>query len=354
MSLTMFTAAPASRNCLAIFLLASVTAAASAADTVVRFDTSATAEAFPHQTTQDNPQQTQWCIPLELSSLIDSPNAPRIDQMIVEIELVDSGLTINDYSPRTVLASPYSGNIAVEKSNESTKHVGFNAAGGYGETMHGDAGGDLGQKKLESLKFQRVAPVEIVAAAGTMHRGRGVFFKLKSTPTQVLEGDKAFEIVINAPPSWRGGLITLRAKAQSSRRNLPGMAPEIVTLGDQKFLVAVYPVGDSIAFQLASSLVAAETHLRDTALRHQSTIRRRSGSTMFHQVAAKLDLTPQLIPENWLQQTLFGQADTHADPAMRRLPVDVRVAVLDYQDAKETFLAFAQSAPESTATVASK
>lgn len=326
--------------------LSTVSAKDGSSGSMVRFDTSAIAAAHPLSDPSDlSPSLgvSRWCIPFELSAFVASPNAPKIEQIVLEVEVLDPALIVDDYCPRTQTSSPFAGDITFEQSSESNKHVGMNASGSYGPTIHGDVGGDVGQKKIESRKYQRVAPVEIVAAAGTLKRGKGAFFKLRSTPTQVLEGDKAFKIFVRAPQSWRGGLIEVRAVAQATRRGFPGMSDETVVLGNQRFLVAVYEAGDSDSYRFANQLVEAEANLRASAEKYQEVIRRRSDKNVFQQVAAKLDLTPTPIPSDWMQRAIFANVDTHADPAIRRLPVDVRVSLLDYQDARQSFMAHLNS-----------
>lgn len=307
----------------------------------VRFDTCSIAAAHAVDDSGEfsgaMPASTRWCVPIEMSTFVASPSSPKIEQVVLEFELLDPNLMVDDYSPRTHAASPFAGDITIEQSSESNKHLGFNAAGSYSPNVRGDVGGDVGQKQIESRKYQRVAPLEIVAASGTLYRGKGVFFKLKATPTQVLEGDKAFKIFVRSPSQWRGGLIKVRARAQATRKGFPGMSDEVVTLGDQQFLVAVYRAGDSRSYQLANQLASAEENLRAAAVKHQRIIRKRSERNVFQAVAAKLDLTPELIPDDWLQQTLFGFVDPHADRAIRRLPVEVRVALLDFQEARSVF-----------------
>lgn len=313
----------------------------SANRSLVRFDTCSIAAAHAVDDSGEfsgsRPDSTRWCVPIEMSTFVAAPNAPKIEQVVLEFELLDQNLMVDDYSPRTQVASPFAGDITIEQSSESNKHLGFNAAGSYSPNVRGDVGGDVGQKQIESRKYQRVAPLEIVAASGTLYRGKGAFFKLKATPTQVLEGDKAFKLFVRSPSQWRGGLIKVRARAQATRKGFPGMSDEVVTLGDQKFLVAVYRAGDSQSYQLASQLAITEEQLRATAIKHQQIIRKRSERNIFQTVAAKLDLTPELIPADWLQRTLFGFVDPHADPAIRRLPVEVRVALLDFQEARAAF-----------------
>lgn len=338
-------------------LMAVPTQVAEARSPGVQFDVVSISAARPVEADENSPavaagstEGQRVAIDLQLSALITSPTAPRIDQMLIEVDVLDAGVLVDDFSPRTQLASPLSGDIAVERTEEANKRLGFNVTGHYSEFLHGDIGGDLGEKQTENRKFQRVAPMEVVAASGTTNRGRGVFFKLRATPTQVLEGDKPFSIVLRIPATWRGGMLRVRATAQVVRRGLPGMGADPVTVGDDEFLVATFLAGDMEARRAAMDVAAAERQLRLVARDQDRAIRQRSTANVFHQVATALDLTPPRIAADWMQRTLFETVDPHHDAEIRRLPVDVRVAVLDYQEAKRTLRSLAASQSELVAT----
>lgn len=315
---------------------------ATADEAVIRFDVPAMVAATAVEdaaTTTDDPNGAKlWSIPLELSTLVVSANAPKIDQILLEIDLQDPTLLVADFNPRTVTASPYASDIAVEQCDESTGHLGVNATGSYPSVGKADIGGDLSKKQSELKRYSRIAPVEIVAASGTTGRRHGVFFKLRSTATQVLEGDKAVEVVIAGPANWRQGLLRVRVRAQAANRSLPGISPGSVTLADQTFLVAAFRADDFGAEQSARDFVSSLQQLQRTAREMNDEIRKRSAPTVFHQVVNKLELAQPRIPTNWLSQVVFGNADLTADKQLRRLPVDVRIAVLDFQDAKEQFV----------------
>ncbi|XZE54834.1 hypothetical protein SH139x_000813 [Planctomycetaceae bacterium SH139] len=279
-----------------------------------------------------------WLIPLELSTLIVSPTAPRVDQVLIEAQLLDESLRVADYGPRTQTASRFVGDISVELCDESNQRVGLSAAGSYPPLAKADLGADVGSKQSELRKYQEVAPLEILAAAGTTSRHRGVFFKLRATPQQVLEGDKLFYLVVSAPADWRAGLLSLRMRAQSTRRSLPGMPPEPVLLADRQFLIAVHRHDDAAARLAANEFRSALERLQAVAQREAKQIERRAQSNLLHQLATKLELAEPKIPADWLQQTIFHRVDTHSDRRFQRLPVDVRVAVLDYQAARQAFL----------------
>ncbi len=335
-----------------------------ATEPLIRFDAAAAVAAIPADTPAatnitgiasdqqvDSEQSSSgnnrlWLIPLELSTLIVSPTAPRVDQVLIEAQLLDESLRVADYGPRTQTASRYVGDISVELCEESNQRMGLSAVGSYPPLVKADLGADVGGKQSELRKYQEVAPLEILAAAGTTGRHRGVFFKLRATPQQVLEGDKLFYLVVTAPVDWRAGLLSLRMRAQSTRRSLPGMPPEPVLLADRQFLIAIHRHDDGAARLAANEFRSALERLQAVAEREARQIERRAQSNLFHQLATKLELAEPKIPADWLQQTIFQRVDTHSDRRFQRLPVDVRVAVLDYQAARQAFLSNAAEPAE--------
>ena len=186
-------------------------------------------------------------ITLRLSSMIASPTmpratAPRTDQWIVTCRprtLRESGdgagisrsnLSVIDYFPRTETASDVSSPIAVKQSEEQTQTTGLSVDATYHPLLQGQLGADHGSKSTSTLEFNRHAPVQAVTAAGTIDRGHGVYFKLRWTATQVLEGEKQFKITLRVPHDWRGSLIDVSVRADRTETRLGGFDQETVTL----------------------------------------------------------------------------------------------------------------------------
>jgi len=124
------------------------------------------------------------------------------------------------------------------------------------------------------------------------------------------------------------------------------MPPEPVLLADRQFLIAIHRHDDGAARLAANEFRSALERLQAVAEREARQIERRAQSNLFHQLATKLELAEPKIPADWLQQTIFQRVDTHSDRRFQRLPVDVRVAVLDYQAARQAFLSNAAEPAE--------
>ena len=58
---------------------------------------------------------------------------------------------------------------------------------------------------------------------------------------------------------------------------------------------------------------------------------------MLRYVVKKFDMEPDVEVSPWVDRLIMGLADPHLDKQIIRLPVDVRVAALDYCDARDAF-----------------
>ncbi|QDT03014.1 hypothetical protein K227x_13930 [Rubripirellula lacrimiformis] len=324
---------------IAIAVLVSVAAlpAGSHAGDQIQFDLPSVVAAGPAETSPDDPSLVT--VQLRLSSMIVSPTAPTIDQWLVRCQPRDGNVSIADYAPRTETASDVASPIQIKQVKEKTSSLGIGPNGSYGHAVTGNVGSDLGAKDINTIEFQRQAPVQAVTAAGTINRGRGVYFKLRWTSQQILEGEKVFRITFAVPPSWRGSLIDVSVIAQTEKKTFGGLDHEIRTIGAAKFVVAAYRAGDEVAAHHASEMAAAEFRLKATAHELvQPTSSTRSLSSMLRQVAVKLDLDSKRPDHRWMSRLLVGAADPHLDREITKLPMDVRLAALDYVETRDRFL----------------
>ncbi|QDT09095.1 hypothetical protein [Planctomycetes bacterium K23_9] len=274
---------------------------------------------------------------LRLSSLVASPSLPRIDQWLVRCTPRDFEMHITDYAPRTETRSALEGPVEFKITDEESRSLGMSLNGDYCGVVDGSLGADVGTKNLVTKQYKQVAAVQAVTAAGTIDRGRGVYFKLRWTATQVLEGEKVFTLSMRVPVSWRGGLIDVDVTAQSAVQSFGRLDTHIKTIGAAKFVVATYRAGDAEAGQRASEFASAEQRLRRISehVNHQkkpSTL-----PSMLRHVAAKLDLDSPPPTNGWINRLTTGQADPYLDREISRLPMKVRVAAIEYHDKKREF-----------------
>ncbi|QDV71618.1 hypothetical protein Poly24_53570 [Rosistilla carotiformis] len=313
----------------------------------IQFDLSPVAPAQPVAPNEDVfvPPGYRWVrVRLDISSLINTAEQSKPHEFVYRIQCSSPDSRVVDYSPRTQLSASTVGGIRVEQSDEKSKSLGLALKGSYLNLVDGSSGADLGSKVCNKTTFEKAAPQEILFASGTIARGQGVYFKLRATPAQVLDGQKPFTITLQVPDSWRGDLMSVHLDATESHRSFGGLERESSAASPVRFQVAVYDQADDIARRWAWQLAEAEQRLREASTRYASSIRERSLPTIFHHVAAALDVIEPRISEDWMQRALYGSIDPYFDKQIRQLPVAVKVAVLDYVDAKTNFEGLVRSA----------
>lgn len=322
--------------CLLLSLVFVPSPAANAGEpSVIQFDLPSTIAADPAESSSGDPSLVT--IELPLSSMITSPRVPEIDQWLVRCQARDPRIHIADYAPRTETASDLASPIQVKKLEEKSRAFGVSLDAKYPPVALGHTGADVSDKNIDSVEFQRHAAVQAVTAAGTINRGRGVYFKLRWTAQQVLEGEKVFRITFSVPQNWRGGLVDVSVIAQTHRKTFGGLDSDTVTLGAAQFAVAAFRAGDKQAEAIAAEVAEAEYELRTLAGMHARSQSPTSLPSMLRHVARKLDLDDTPPGNQWLMRLLVGSADPHLDKQITKLPMAVRIAALDYADVRDQF-----------------
>lgn len=254
-----------------------------AASNGVRFDASALAMATPLSSAPVEPRgEVQMSIPLSLSAIALGNRPTRIDQIHWEVDLCDPTLQILAVS----LVDP-----------------------------------------VESQFLSADNSSLIQLSSGIASGGRATVLKLSSKAGQSLEGTFHFQILVRAPQEWRGSAFHLQATAYGHSKKI----------AYQPLMVAGYRSGDTSAQHVAMQLVNAEQKLRESVEVHSRAIARSTAPTVLHQFVNRLELMDPRVPDDWLTRTIFSKVDPYRDPELKRLPVDVRVAVLDYQAAQREF-----------------
>ena len=285
-------------------------------------------------------------VELNLSCVSRSIDGPSMQQCIVRCKPRDNSIQIVDYAPRTELASDYTTPIQVKRIDETSKSMGLSLNGGYGHIAQGNAGTDLGNKSSESVQFDRAAPLQALISSGTFDRGRGVYFKLRWTPTHLLEGERQFQLTMCVPPNWRGELIDVQVTGEAEQRSMTSWEQELRTVASSEFLVATYPDGDREAESLAFEMAELEYQLRHLARQVQPKSSPSTLPGLLRYVARKIDVDAESHDYRWVNALLFQNADPHVDAQIKKLPADVRVRALDYVATRDRFRALGHEASD--------
>lgn len=320
---------------LSVLMLVVITASALPAGNAIQFDVPPTVVAIP--VADDAGRDLIEC-PLRVSSLIASPSSPRIDQWLIVCQPRNADMTIVDYCPKTGSASNIEGPIVVKKTDESSLNFGLSVSGDLAGIAGGNIGADRGDKQTDSRQYSLKATQHAVTASGTINRGRAVYFKWRRSANQILEGDKTLKLIFQVPDHWRGSLIDIFITAQSEKSTLGGLDKQIKTMGQSNFVVAIHRDGDQQAANLSRQLADAEHSLRHIASEHPAKPAKVSSlSGMLKSVAVKSDLHPAGPTNGWVGRLLQGEADPYLDKEIQRLPMETRLAVLDYCQVREQF-----------------
>jgi hypothetical protein len=158
-------------------------------------------------------------------------------------------MRINDYSPNTKLESTVdSDHIEVTDATENANGTGadahvvfkpFSLGGSHNRTT----------KKSESSHYKQIAAKDLVLSSGTIDREHGVFFRLRPSRSDALEGGKEFKLIAIVPRSWRGDLCTINCSAKANKRSV--MSTSLVDAGTEAVQVGMYLAGDLEAAALA-------------------------------------------------------------------------------------------------------
>jgi hypothetical protein len=276
------------------------------------------------------PQERLIEVRLPISLLLERGAARDISQLVHRIETATPTAQAVDYFPKTTLATSVVGTERVERQRVRDASASAEIAGGYPGLVSGQGRAEVTQHWKEELAHEQLPPLELLAASGTVGRGRGVYFKLHPSARTTLEGAHDYVMVLRVPSGWRGGLLYVTSEAIGPER-MPLTGGETSrVVGRGRFVVALYQQGDHEARAVAQRCALAESALRKVAATHRAALRRSTFPTPLHRWGVTRD---NALPADWQDQVIWrGVADAEL---LMRLPEDVRLAVETLLHARE-------------------
>jgi hypothetical protein len=211
----------------------------------------------PEEYAAEHPGQKLVEAKLEISALLVAGHEKDLRQFYIQVESPGRSLAIVDYLPKTAREASAS-SVTQQESTERTAALGINLSGKYELfTLPGPSAG-VGERKTSSVKTELLPPLETVAASGTLARGSALFFKIKATPRNLLEGTREYALVFSVPASWRADYLQVRCQAEGLKRGVVSPLDEVVKCGQRDFLVALYQLGDDEARAIAHNFARRE------------------------------------------------------------------------------------------------
>jgi len=194
---------------------------------------------------------------IAISALLLAGEEKDLTQYFIRVESPQRTLSIVDYLPKTKHESLATA-VTKQESTERAAALGINLSGKYELlTLPGPSAG-IGEKKTSSVKTDLLPPLETVAASGTLERASALFFKIKATPRNLLEGTREYAVVLSVPTIWRADYARIRCQAEGIRRGVVSTFDEEIQCGQRVFLIALYQDGDEEARQIAFNFARRE------------------------------------------------------------------------------------------------
>jgi hypothetical protein len=270
-------------------------------------------------------------IKIPVSTFLSTEFQGTVSEYLIEIHNPRQSMRVVDFWPKTEVYSEVAGTVAVQSSYHKDNHFAFKISGGYEPFVRGNADGQFNERADVQQSYQRKPPMQLLTAAGTIGRGYGVFYKFRPGPLPQLEGEREVAILCEVPIQWRADLmqVSMRAVGQG------GSSTRTVTLGEGRLWITVHQEGDQAAATQAQRYVAQERNLRALAASCQQQVEEKSFPTVWHKVGAALEVVDPKIPADYLNKVLFSLPTEQLN---NRLPVDLRVAILDYWDARNALI----------------
>lgn len=281
-------------------------------------------------------------VKIPVSTLVSPEFTGTVSEYLLEIYCPQQSMRVVDYWPKNELYSEVAGNVSVQSTYHKDSHFSFKVSGAYEPFARGQAAGEFNERADVQQSYERKPPMQVLTAAGTAQQGFGVFFKFRPGPLPQLEGQREIAVLFEVPLQWRADMLqaTMRAVGQNGSSRL-------VTLGEQRLWMTVHQEGDQAAAAQAQRYVVLERNLRALAASSQKQVEDQALPTVWHKMGAALEVVEPKIPQDYLSQILFSfsasaSADRHKlTQATQRLPVNLRVAILDYCDQRDLLLGMA-------------
>jgi hypothetical protein len=270
-------------------------------------------------------------VQLETSSLFQLGSGSEVSEITVHVLSRHDDVIVADFSPRTELQTDVFGPMQVAVDSEQVREASLQGIAGYPGV--GSASGFAHQFESghQSVHFARKPAMELLTASGTLARHRGVYFKMRQSSQTTLEGSRLFRIVFEVPEAWRADLLDVRIEAVGSENS---KARRSSILASQPFVVAIYREGDEVAARVASNYRKQQTQLTQVTRAFAPRIEQRSYPTPLHKIGAKLDIYQPEIPQGWFEALVYRPGVAYHISKLSMLPVDVRVAVMNFLDHK--------------------
>jgi hypothetical protein len=270
-------------------------------------------------------------IQLDVSALFTPGDSAIVTEYTVRIVSRHEDVQVADFSPRTEMQSEVFGPLQVSSNQDRVREAAVRGMGGYPGIGSAQGFAYYHDNQNETVHYAKKPALEMVNASGTLERRRGVYFKVRQSSQTTLEGARPFRVVFEVPHAWRADLLDVTIEAAGLEH---ANSKRSRVLSTQQFVVALYQEYDEHAARISGNYVRQQESLKQYAKTFARTIEQRIFPTPIHKLGAKLDIYEPPIPQQWLESLVYQQGVSYNLTKLSSLPVDVRVAIMNYLDQK--------------------
>jgi hypothetical protein len=284
---------------------------------------------------QSNPDERLVEARFLISSLIQRGEEKDLNEFVYFIDSPRQSMTVEDYLPKTTLATDVVGSVCVEERQDRTRTFGLSGVGEVTGDIKVTANANSATTNGERMQYERLPPLELVSASGTMRRGTAAYFKLKPSTRSSLEGSKEFVLILRVPAKWRGDYVRITCTALGTNRGMVRHLDEEVKCGRGEFSVALYAEGDMDAKQVAAMHVEREREFRSTVSASHKLIQKHQSPNPARKFGQWLSVVEPSPPDAWFETILRNPAGENVDRYAKQLPANVRMAATSYQKSRQ-------------------
>lgn len=285
---------------------------------------------------QLNPDERLVEARFQISALMREGKEDDLIEFFYVVDSPERTMQVEDYLPKTTLGTDVVGSLGIDRRNDDTLTKGIKLDGDVSDYLKANLTRARTKTNGERVQYERLPPLELLSASGTMNRGGAAYFKLKPSPRTSLEGAKDFVLILRVPAAWRGDYVRLKCDAIGYDRGMVRQLDEMKHCGRGEFYVALYAEGDLQAKQAAGRVVASERQFRQIVASSQQAIREKRYSNPVHKLGSMLSIVEPKLPDAWFQNILRNPANNDLGRYARHLPADVRASAQQYQTAKNS------------------
>ncbi|MFN3191639.1 MAG: hypothetical protein ACE361_14105 [Aureliella sp.] len=312
----------------------------SASDSAVGFDVPTVVVAQSvHASALEGMHQGRYLrVQIPVSSYVSPSFEGQIDEYVVRVDCASQVMQVADFWPRVEQTTRVVGNVNVEETEKKRSDFGGNLSAGFQPFVAAGVDGKYHSENSLKQSYEKSPRLHTVSLAGLSNRGAGAFFKFRAGPNSMLEGARDLALLASVPETWRGDVFRVTMEAFGRKSNYDRSKKKIFR---QDFWVAVYQEGDRYAASRARLFVRQEQSLRAMAATSQGQVERAAKPTVFHHIGAALDVMKPRIPDDYLSQVIFGPKTQYLEGHSHRLPLDLRIAILDFWEQRDAMFELA-------------